>query len=1561
MSNVIQYSVRGYEVIEQIGKGGFGEVYRAIQLEVDREVALKVIRPEFANLPNFVRRFQAEARVAGSLEHPHIIPVYDYWRSPDGAFFVMRYLRGGSLRDRIANRQLTVKQVVEIFDHIASAVAFAHRNDVIHCDLKPSNVLFDSTDHVYLTDFGIARTIHNNDTNGHVSGSPIYISPEQILREEITPKSDIYSLGIMLFEMLTGQHPFADCKTVEEIFDKHLYGTLPPIHRFVPGLPSSLDDVLATATAKNPALRYLDALQMAMTFRQVIKPVNPDLPLDSVIEVNNFIEVDTLQIPTDSTMVFETVAVELRNPYKGLRAFNVEDAADFFGRGGLVQQLANRLQINTPFSNFLALVGPSGMGKSSVIRAGLIPAIRKGQLIEGSDSWFITDMVPDQDPLDALQTALWRIAVQDSDQIADHLCSSDDGLTVATQAILPPQGEMLLFIDQFEELFANENDSETIQRFLMLIHSAVVNPDSCIKVIIALRADYYDRPLNFSEFSELLRARSEVIGPLTIDELELAITEPLRELGVAFEQGLAAAIITDVYQQPGALPMLQYTLTELFDRREDRTMTADAYHMIGGVLGALTRKAEEVFTSLSEDHQEVAKKLFLRLVALGDGADDSRRRAHLSELLALDPEAMSSVIKSFGDARLLTFDRDSASRETTIEVAHEAIIRQWERLRTWIDDFRDDFRQFRLFRSAFEQWVANDKDESFLLVGTRLDRFNEWHRATAVVLGEALQSFLDTSNQYQILQANQEAARQQQVIDLRRAAMSRLRQVVLALILGLTVAIALLGVVIRENRNTDRARENADAARQTSDANAAIAMTQAYIAESLTNETRALLIATAARNALLSDNPDLAIALALEAVEIDPTSTEAYQILTDIAYQPNTRIRLEGHSTSISAITLSPDGNLMITGTSYPQNLNPSSGPNSMILWDTNTGQQLHNFSDVTVGINDIIMNADGTIAYSAHQNGTVVVWALPNGEELARIQTEGVAVKALVLSPDGNTLIASEELLHDDKIVGRLSIWDVESLEHIEFLPEVDRVSFSALVVTPDGRTVVAGTYGDVSSPDPDEIEPARVVAWSLETGQELWSIKGGLQRIPYIPLAISHDGTTIIVGELLSFRVSLIDISTGEITRSLNMRSNGGHISRINTIDISLDDRQIITGSIGGSVVIWDIELGEPVSRLTGHQDQVTAVAFLPSGMSAISGAADGIIRVWDLSFTANVSEFIGHTKPVTGVDFLPTGEFALSSSGDLETAQSGDLNPSQGNQLILWNVETGTPERIFEDQPYPIITVDVSHDGTQALTGSFVSFGFGHMTLWDIESGTEIRSFDIPAVASVITSVSISPNGQYAVSGTFQGTVMYWDLTQDEPIWEMMQGDAPILTTLFHPDGDMILTTAGNGTAILWNAETGEEIRQFNADGPMVRSAVNHDGSLLITPITTGDLIVWDVETGEEIRHLVGHMGGGISVKFLPDDRYAISAGGDHKLILWDVETGDVVQRYSGHTDTLFDVAVSPDGRYAMSASGDRTLILWQLETQSVEDLVEWIKQYRYIPELSPTEKAQYGIQP
>ncbi|MDX1437899.1 MAG: protein kinase, partial [Anaerolineales bacterium] len=528
--------VRGYELKEEIGEGSFGTIYRAVQPVINREVAIKVIRRRYANNPEFIRRFEEEARMIAHLEHPYVVPLYDYWRDPEGAYLVMRYLKGGSLLSLLKNGPLNPEPASKLIDQVAAALGAAHQEGIVHLDIKPANILIDAAGNAYLSDFGIAKDVGADRAlmgAGAVIGTPDYLSPEQILAENVGPQSDQYSLAAVLFETLTGEKPFGD-RPVANLIYKHLNQSFPKVMESRPDLEPQIDAVIQKASAKKAGDRYATVEEMAAAFRAAV--VGQDV----------------------STAVLISPSAPLHNPYKGLNAFQEQDAGDFFGRDVLVDQSVERLTSPTQRGldpsargRLLALVGPSGSGKSSVVKAGLIPALRSGA-VPGSEEWFVAEMVPGIHPFEELETALWAIAVDPPPSLVEPMQRDVSGLLRTIRRILPGEkdGILLLVIDQFEELFTLVQDQAQRDFFIESLLVAITTPRSPLRLVITLRADFYDRPLQYQAFGRLLKDSTEIVLPLSAEELTWAIREPARRVGVTLEAGLTEAIVADVIDQP---------------------------------------------------------------------------------------------------------------------------------------------------------------------------------------------------------------------------------------------------------------------------------------------------------------------------------------------------------------------------------------------------------------------------------------------------------------------------------------------------------------------------------------------------------------------------------------------------------------------------------------------------------------------------------------------------------------------------------------------------------------------------------------------------------------------------------------------------------------------------------------------------------------------------------------------------------------------------------------------------------------------------------------------------
>ena len=411
-------------------------------------------------------------------------------------------------------------------------------------------------------------------------------------------------------------------------------------------------------------------------------------------------------------------------------------------------------------------------------------------------------MLPGAHPLRELESALLGLAVAPPPSLLDELEGDTRGLLRAVDRILPdPDAELLIVLDQLEEVFTLIEDEDERFHILESLRAATTEAGSRVRIVATLRADFFDQPLSVRGFGDLLAQRTEAITPMSPEELERAIVAPAERAGLAVEPRLLAAMIADVVDRPGALPLLQFTLTELAERREDGVLTLVGYRRIGGVSGALARRAEQLFEAMNEGARDACRQVFLRLVTLGEGSEDTRRRVRRSELQPLaDARTLDGVLDAFGRHRLLSFDRDPATREPTVEIAHEALLGAWDRLSGWIDEARDDIRTQRRLAAAVAEWESAERDPSYLLRGARLDQVHEWADTTTLAISDADRAYVAEGVEVQRAVSERERA-------MERRSVRRLRSLVALGVAAALVATTLTVIAVNQRgRAEDEAR-----------------------------------------------------------------------------------------------------------------------------------------------------------------------------------------------------------------------------------------------------------------------------------------------------------------------------------------------------------------------------------------------------------------------------------------------------------------------------------------------------------------------------------------------------------------------------------------------------------------------------------------------------------------------------------------------------------------------------------------------------------------------------------
>ena len=1518
LATPVQQGIRGYELGEKLGEGAFGSVYRAVQKGIGREVAIKVIHAKYANQPRFIRRFEAEAQIVARLEYPHIVPLYDYWREADGAYLVMRWLRGGSLQAALNKEPFALDTAVPLINQIAGALHTAHRQGIIHRDVKPANILLDEDGNAYLSDFGIARdsTVNLQLTQAHeLLGSPNYISPEQLLGEEVTPATDIYCLGLVLYKVLTGSQPFSTT-SMADLIQKQVNEPLPLIGPTRPDLPATIDDIIQQATAKKAADRFDDALLFAEALHQAVSRTNGRslTPLPPI------------------TAVAET---DIVNPYKGLHAFQEQDADHFYGRQTLIQQLLAHLDPRSPISlrnrtsdaenRFLALVGPSGSGKSSVVKAGLIPALNKGAL-PGSEEWFIVDMTPGSYPLEELESALLRVAVNPPPGLLEPLQKDERGLLRTLKRLLPQDknvdkpSQLLLVIDQFEELFTLVQNEADRTHFLDNLFTALTDAQSRLRVIVTLRADFYDRPLQLPQLGEWLRQRTELVLPLTVAELEQAITAPAASMGVTLESALVSAIITDVNEQPGALPLLQYALTELFERRDGRTLTLATYEEIGGVTGALARRADDIYNRLDAPAQEASRQLFLRLITLGEGIEDTRRRVLLTELESLTDQSsmslrdaspvnrQSKIVNQYGRYRLLTFDHDPVTRGATVEVAHEALLREWPRLRNWLEESREDVRRQRLLAHAASQWEGANHDNSYLLRGSRLVEFESWDETTTVALTGSEHDFLQNSIAARDQRHAEEEARQQRELEtvqqlaeeqtqraeeqsqaaqsLRQRALFLTGALVIAAILAVSAfsfarsstnnanlantreaeAIANANLAATNEAVADEERDVAIRAEETAVAAGILADEQrdaALDAEAEANEARQTaeqqariafsreLAAAAIAN--LDKDPERSVLLALHAVR-EAYTQEAEEVLHNTV--PHLRVlqTLIGHEDWLWDLDYTADGSRLVT----------SARDQTIRIWDTSNGQELIQWSiDDSETAPDLAFSPDGTYVVTAKEEAIIEVWDANTGELIhtfrEHVDAPNVSrpgepnwINNVDISPDGKTIAAGGS----DAVV---RLWDASSGIEINAFPIAGENTGSAAYIQfgPDGSWIAAIALGN------DDVESEILQIIDIASGSKLLELTETPEDF-IDHFTVSPDGSKLLIGDGNEGQaVRLWDIETETELARYPIDAN-------DSLVFSPDGSLFAFGFPGGAK-IYETESGQEVLELSGHQGTVIRVKFSPDGNKLATASWDKTARIWDIS---------------------PSYEIVT-------------LQPFSN----VWH--TG------------VSRIAYSPDGSMLAVGGYA----GGVSVWDPDSGENM--FTLTGPEEFIGGLFFSPDGSRLAAGSDDKTVTVWDTTTGDNLLTLIGHEDWVNNLAYSPNGSTITSVGVGRDLFVWDAITGEIIHELPLASAAWGIAYSPDGSRFAVGENVNTISIWDVTTGEIVQEIENGEGAD-DVHFSPDGNYLISANYDGTVKIWDLETESLVQEMQAHEGYVVGSAISPNGEIIATGSWDQTARLWDVNS-------------------------------
>ncbi|PAQ11455.1 hypothetical protein CIT26_05600 [Mesorhizobium temperatum] len=1226
---------------------------------------------------------------------------------------------------------------------------------------------------------------------------------------------------------------------------------------------------------------------------------------------------------------------QVTSPFRGLNPFEFENADLFFGRTRAIADCIERLEQQAANGKaFLLIYGMSGSGKSSLLRAGLLPSITRPGAVAGINFWRRCLVRPSDgsDPVTSLAAGLLR-----EDALPElgcepaalaRLCRSspDRALALIRQAhakaaaaagSVPTRLRLIVAIDQMEELFTTED--EPAARAVLLRFLAALAGSGLVWVIATIRSDFFHRCGEVPGFSGLKDGLgSYELLPPSGPEIAQIIREPARAAGLRFEESPDRGRLDDVLRgaaaaDPRSLPLLEFVLDALYEAgREQRILTFAAYQALGGFEGAIARRADEVVDALPPDIQEELPVVLRALTTVRPGDEAVAARPALRAEVTGTPQRLA-LVEALVAARLLVSDEDAAGH-VFVRVAHEALLSRWPRAGNIVNANRRFLEARARLMADAQRWHSDNRNQELLLPsGKRLAEGEDLLQSRREEVDDQVIEYIEASSRAQnereekdrqaeraLIEAAEAARRERLEREAERlereaerlereaerrtlaaTAASRLaRRTRYAAIVATALALMAGAGAFFGFKGQQEATRHAELARS--------AEKEALDARDQALRNHALSLSLLSQQTAASGDTEAAILLALEAlpkggsVPARPYLFEADAALFN-ALLAHRQTMVFKHDAEVTQAVFNRTGDRIVT----------ASHDKTARIWDVSKGTEIAVLKGHRGPVERAGFSPDGRRVITAARDGTARIWDAASGEQRAVLEPSG-AYPTAVFDPNGERVLT-------EGLNVQASLWDARTgtkLLSVGSTGGASDMGDALADFNPDGRSFATS-------------QARKVFVWNATDGTLIheWYVGTWASMLTFSP-----DGSRLLVGSLGTFSFSslpaLWDVGNGtEIARLAGHKSD----TQLQGVIFSHGGRQIATVSLDGSARIWDGKSGTlldvlgqetPNLKLADigyNSDKEMNSAFSPDDRLLVTASIDGPIRIWDVGRASLFTTIAGHDGLIEHLEFNPVDSNTLVTASHDGTARLWDVNGILTTDLL---------------HEYPPTFAVFSPDSVHLLTGG----GDAKVHLWDVTTEREIAKFD---TGEIVHSATFSPDGTRVATVSLAGRVLVWDVESKRQL-ATIKSPIRLRHIQFSPAGSLLAAGSGRGTALVWDAASGAKVATIPSSETLPQVVFNRDGDLVFAATgSAGHLVKPD---GTELKRLVGHERSITGAAFSPDGQLVATASLDHTARIWSVKDGRTVAILKGHSNELTTVSFSQDGRSVLTASRDGTVRTW-----------------------------------